>query len=325
MKYILQIFLLFPTFIFSQYSDFIIDKNKSIWAINMEGKIVSLTLSDKQNIVSLNHDKPIFALYIDKNGKKFGVANNEVFRFKKNGTWKSVFKDSENISNIIFDTHNKVFLISRKGIMSFDDKKYYFPTQQYTTNPLLKQYIATKKWSKIPLATMIDGENKIWISIDLGEFGRELYLFDTNTKKYENICPSEANFFNSAIKCFFTFNNHIYGYTSSRYDAGEVSNIVYFDSLCEKEVLSIDEYISTVNINSYDSCLYFSSNKGFYKQETYNSSIFIPISKRSEYLNITKIIFIDTIHYVFLAQDKQILYFDGKKLNVVNKNSITKK
>jgi hypothetical protein len=155
----------------------------------------------------------------------------------------------------------------------------------------------------------MDKEDRMWIGMDYGEFGRDLYLFDTKTMQYQPTTKEVGNFLANGFKGFEQNAGVIYAYTSLTHGGDSSASIVCWrDGTIDELCYIPKETISTLQINPYDSCCYYSNSKGLYKQDSPHVWAFSLISSDSSIQNAKKMLFLAPHTWLFLAKDGH-LYF----------------
>ncbi len=329
----------------SDYQDFVIDGNV-IWALTSTGKIHifdadSKTMLQKVPIV----DSPITEITKDKAGNIVVADNhNEIKRYDKTrGTWQVIATCDNTVLGIVFNSRNQCYMITSMGIKEAGNEKLYF------ADSALNHYINYQgRWFKQPAYIMDDLDN-IWVGFGYGEWGGDIFIFNTVSKKF--IIPDLKTFRIelNPIKSFFKYGKTVC--LSSGLAHFEVSGeIIAFDNFKARIILNSDpfekprgdiktdsgftaEYIGPAAFNIADQCIYFYSQNGFFKGNPekdlskieYWQKLFKPklpwSSGQSDAvgspMNVFKIAFTSEGKLVFVTEQNGIGIYDSKTITMI--------
>ncbi|MCX6318895.1 MAG: hypothetical protein NTW29_16570 [Bacteroidetes bacterium] len=326
----------------NQYKDFVYDGN-IIWALTIEGK---LTLFDATNgdLISrkVKNDSPIIALANDKEGNIIiGDKSKMIKKYdKQTKTWIPLYKFDTTLLAITFDSKNNYYLITNKGVFDVSTKEYFYPdiSQNY-------QIRHNAGWFREP-ALLTDRSDNIWIGFGYGEWGGELFIFNTTDRKF--IVPNLKGFPIALhpIKSIFESNENVF-VTSGLMHFFISGSIVKFDNfqsspLFESESSRISlndstngeithgEYIGPGTYNHKDSSIYFYSQNGIFRGNPANdlskiehwTKVFQPklhwkngqSDAVGSPMNVLKIQFVNSDKLIFVSQNDGIGIYDGKAL-----------
>ena len=326
----------------TNYQDFIIDSNK-LWALTTEGQLKLFDLSDYRptKIVPIN-DSPIVMVARDRYSNIVIADNVKYIKKydKENHSWTIIGKYSGSLYGIVFDYSNACFLLTSNGIIDLRSKAVYFPDSS-----LNQQIHCNHNWFRKPVYFM-DKENFLWIGFGYGEWGGDLVIFDTRSKRF--VIP-HLNGFEidlNPVKAIFSDSSNVYLSTGLDHMATSGSIIkfqnfnatVLFDSSPyspkNKETKDfIGEYIGPATFNEADHCIYFYSQHGIFKgnpqldlstigqwekvvQPHLKWSFGQPDAVGSP-MNVLKMEFASNHTLVFLSQSNGIGIFNGKTITLL--------
>lgn len=277
-----------------QYKDFII-ADKYIWALTSGGQIKLFDTADgKSADKEIYNSSGISVIGKDANGIPV-IANsaNELKRYnRKTNSWDSITNHSGDLYGVVFDKKNRCFGITKYGIENMDTKQVFFPTK--SRNHYIR-YFGT--WEKVIIYT-IDHQDRIWIGFEYGEWGGDLFIFNTANEKYIDPEPSDSNKYCSPVKSFFSDSSTVY-YTSGlahlfmvsgsivKYENQKFSKVFGSNSEYSKDgkfkLEKEGEYIGPGAYNSFDHSIYFYSQHGIFKGD-----ITKDLSKFENWENVTE-------------------------------------
>ncbi|MBN1181946.1 MAG: hypothetical protein JXB49_06640 [Bacteroidales bacterium] len=326
----------------TQYKDFVVSY-KNIIGLTEKGELI---IFDKENRRKTdNIDTPSKAVLLTKNrlGEIVVVdEKNRVNKYIKNkNTWEQIVNTKTNIFGVLFDSENTCYIITEDGIENTKSGKIYF-----SKNSLNHQIHYKNKWGK-PYTYYIDNNNRIWIGFGYGEWGGNIFIFDT--KKGEFLTPNYGEFEIELwpIKSFFETNDNVF--VSSGLQHMMTSGIlVKFDNLNATEFYESKsdwsepqgkdtiqnmiegEYIGPATFNKFNNSIYYYSQEGIKKGQLDND-----LSKKGNWelvikpklhwkygqpdavgspMNVLKLEILDENKLIFLSQNDGIGLFNGKEL-----------
>jgi hypothetical protein len=354
MKKILTIFILLTSLFFSsvrgqsetQYKDILVSNN-IIWALTNDGNIKLFDATNGNQLdKNISADSSIILMSKDNNGNPV-IANKkkQLKRYNRsNNTWELVGQFDAEPFGIFVDSKGSYFSITSKGIQDLDTKQFYFKK-----NSLNQQITYRDEWSK-PYSFYIDKNDIIWLGFDYGEWGGDLFAFQTNNKKFIDLTLSNFEIALGPIKSFFEDSTSLY--FSTGLDHFRTSgNIVKVDSLKVSILLEskshwseptgkdsirtrIDgEYIGPATFNPFNNSIYFYSQNGFFfgdktndlsKIENWEKVVSPNLTWKygqpnavGSPMNVLKLCIIDKTRFVFLSQNDGIGFYDGLKVTML--------
>ncbi len=345
-----KIFLIFLFFLTTfrvdgktNYNDIVLT-DEFVCALTQSG---SLTFFDKQTgkPITPNLDKNFDFTNIstDINGRLIVVdQKNNIKRLNHdNKTFELIGTTELKLFYVLFNSKNECYVITEKGIESIKTGKIYFSDKS-----LNHQIRYKDKWGK-PYCCFIDRTDKIWLGFGYGEWGGNLFIFETLKNKFTSPILDNFNIALWPVKSFFEDDTCTYLSSGLQHmmTSGTIikfknmkastlfnSESKYSESIGKDSVRTmIDaEYIGPTTYNKYDKSIYFYSQNGFFK-----GNVSKDLSKIDNWtnilkpklhwiygqpdavgspMNVYKILIIDNNRFVFLTQNDGIGYYDGQNL-----------
>ncbi len=261
-----------------RYQQFIVTGD-NILALTTSGKLAAFNIStgDVLPEVPLN-DSAITILTKDKTGTV--IIADKIHLIKqldnKAGSWKTIGNYKKTLWAIGFDSKNDPYYLTGKGIYDPRTKQYYFPDSS-----LNKQITYSKQWFGKPVYFM-DKEDNMWVGFGYGEWGGDLFIFNTKTKKW--IIPAMGKFDIELrpIKSIFAAGDDVIVTAGlmhmsmtgaiARFNNFVATIIFQSEEHLEKSVDTANqdhmiqgEYIGPGAFNSNNNLLYFYSQNGFFE------------------------------------------------------------
>jgi hypothetical protein len=253
-----------------QYTDFVLF-DKKIIALSTKGKLFEFE-KESGNKKALTFINNFSNITIDNNKNIIVSDTNNVFKIHNNQVEK-LYQTERTIKGIVFDKENKCFLITDKGILYTKNDSLYFPNSSFN-----RSVRSNGEWFKEP-TYIIDKNDNIWVGFGYGEWGGDLFIFDTKSKSY--IKPNIDSFYitRSPITSITEGNNKVYVGSGLMHfmTSGSIASFENFSSKkifesysYRKEDKSGDfvegEYIGPTFY--FDNNLYFYSQNGVFKGNT---------------------------------------------------------
>ncbi|AKD56680.1 hypothetical protein [Spirosoma radiotolerans] len=189
------------------YKDFSIN-GKTILLQSKSGKLKLIKgVTNKQPLV-LTTDAPIVASAIDREGNiVVGDTNHFIKSFDEHQkTWHTIGSYTDKLSSIVFDKKNQCFLITNKGIVDFQSNTLYFPDSSFSQN---KQIRYTGSWFDSPVC-FLDSRDKLWLGFDQGEWGGNVYVFNTQERAFIRLNTKEADMELNPVNGFCEDQQNVY-------------------------------------------------------------------------------------------------------------------
>lgn len=270
------------------YTDMVIN-GSNLWALNTEGDIIEFDTNTGAVKAALHTDTAITALAVNTNGQLIVADKKQQIKLldDKNLQFQTVATSAVPVYRVVCNSKNGVYLVTTKGITDLKGEKYYLPDSSFQLNRQLRGW-----WSK-PSAVLADAQGNIWIGGEYGEWGGELFIF--NTEKKEFIRPVLNNFSLelNPIKSFFAEGKTVY-VSCDRMEISASGGIVKFNNyqcspvfeshdsykdtvmmlkeviyeepkLTPMKIMVAGEEIGPVAFNQSDKCIYFYCQYGIYK------------------------------------------------------------
>jgi len=325
-----------------QYKDFIVE-NDSLWALTTDGKLLLIDLNTGDTLPDLvQSNQPILVLTKDRQGNIIvGDKNRSIKKYEnRTNSWTILFKYSNNLLGIAFDSKNNYYLITNRGIFDIRQQKTYYPDSS-----LNYQIRHETGWSHDPVY-ITDKNDNIWIGFGYGEWGGDLFIFNTKDKKFTAPRLKDFEITLNPIKSIFESPDNVF-VTSGLMHFSTSGSIVRFDKFRSQVIFKSDsyrkfpdnstnhemaygEYIGPGAYNPEDSCIYFYSQNGIFKgnpardlskienwtkvlQPKLRWSNGQPDAAGSP-MNVLKLQFVSPGKLVFVSQYDGIGIFNGKSL-----------
>lgn len=327
----------------AQYKDFVVN-DIHIIGLTEKGKLVFFDKENRKITDSINTPSKAVLLTTNKFGE-IVVANekNRISKYiKEKKTWERIANTETNIFGILFDSENTCYIITEDGIENINSKKRYFSKES-----LNHQIHYKNRWEK-PYTYFMDKNDKIWIGFGYGEWGGNIFIFDT--KKEEFLAPDLGGFVIELwpIKSFFETNDNVFVSSGLQHMMLTTGILVQFDNIKAtklyesksdwsepqgKDSIKIiieGEYIGPATFNKFNNSIYYYSQEGIKKgkldkdlSEKGNWELVIqpklhwksgqPDAVGSP-MNVLRLEILDENKLIFLSQNDGIGLFDGKEL-----------
>jgi len=251
-----------------EYRDFVIVDGQ-IWALTTTGKLKVFDIYSGESVSDMPKiDSPIIAITKDWNSDiALALKEKIVVYHRTDKTISDLGNYSGKIQGMVFNALNICYLISHKGIEELSTHKLYFSDSSFN-----EQINYKSGWPRSS-AYHLDNQGNIWIGFAYGEWGGDLFVFNTIARKF--VIPDMGHFkLNlNPVKSIFSDDSSVYisvGLQHFDFSGG----IVQFDHLTAKPLLSSDdskgknndgEYIGPAAINPMDHYIYFYSQHGIFK------------------------------------------------------------
>lgn len=326
----------------TQYKDFVVS-GKNIIGLTETGKLIIFDIENRRKTDSI--DTPFKAVLLTKNRLGEIVVVDEKNRVNKyikdKNTWEQIANTKTNILGAIFDSENTCYIITEDGIENTKSGERYFPEK--SLNHLMHY---NNKWRE-SYTYYIDKNNRIWIGFGYGEWGGNIFIFDT--KKGEFLTPNCGKFIIELlpITSFFETNDNVF-VSSGCQHMRTAGTLVKFDNLNATEFYESKfawsepqgkdsirnmiegEYIRLATYNKFNNSIYYYSQEGIKKGKLDNDlskkgnweSVITPKLYRKYVqpdaigtpMNVLKLEILDENKLIFLSQNDGIWLFSGKEL-----------
>jgi hypothetical protein len=336
------LFLSFKSIADGRFKDYIITDN-SVWALTKDGKIELFDKSGKPIEKRIVNSSEILVIAKDEQ-EKLVIADKQsnIKRYNdSNDSWEVMAKVKDNCHGIVFDSKNDCYLITDRGIKSLKSQEIYFSKES-----LNDQITYKEQWGK-PYCYMMDKHDRIWLGFGYGEWGGNLFIFETTSKQFQTPKLDSFQINLWPIKSFFEDSNSVYlsaglqhMFTSGiivKFDNLNAS--IFFESswkrnkknIAEEEIYG--EYIGPATTDASHKSIYFYSQNGIFKGEktadlTTIKNWKVVLKPKLHWtagqrdavgspMNVLKLDPLENGGLVFLAENDGIAFFDGKELKVL--------
>ncbi|AWA31134.1 hypothetical protein HYN48_14110 [Flavobacterium magnum] len=350
MKFIhLLLFLVISFNIDAQINTDFVVYNDQIWSLTKDGKIDVFDYKNETKVENLiSYSDTIYIITKDKNNIPIIIDNKNAIKKYDNQTksWSKIYNYIKKPLGVLFDKENNCYSITEKGIINLKSGKTYFSNKS-----LNHQIHYNDNWSRRALTFFMDKDDNIWIGFGYGEWGGDIFIFNTKSKKF--IVPELGKFEIELypVKSFFEDENYVY-LSSGLAHMSTSGCIVQFDkfhasfffkSESEWQKVSGDEnkpkyipaqYIGPATFNKYNNSIYFYSQDGIFKGDVKKNlselkdweniikpnlqwKVGQPDAVGSP-MNVSRITIIANDKFVIQTQNNGVGYFNGKELILIN-------
>jgi len=312
------------------FKDFVVTE-KFIWALTTTGQIKLFDKAGSQIDKRIINSSEILFIAKDKLKNPIIIdSENKIKRYKESDdSWAIISKYKDNCFGVVFNSKNECYLITDKGIKDLQTQKTYFSKES-----LNEQITYKDKWGK-PYCYFMDRNDKIWIGFGYGEWGGNLFVFETKNKKFEKVELDSFQISLWPVKSFFEDSSSVYLSTGLQHMMTSGA-IVRFDNLKASFLFKSDyggEYIGPAIYNENTNTIYFYSQNGIFKGEKKsdlskieNWKVILKPKLNWKYgqpdavgspMNVLKIATLENNGLIFLSQNDGIGYFDGAELKML--------
>jgi hypothetical protein len=309
-----------------------------VWAITKDSLLVTFDLANNQKAtIRFNNPVKVRAIAKDNQGNiVVADTENRIGKYE-NGNWNFTNKFQSPIKAIFYTKQNDAYLLTDDGILDVKHNKSYLPSR--SLNSQLNMPHAFRRNA----TTLMDGAGKIWLGYNHGEWGGDIYIFNTKENKF--IDPVLADFeieldpifsFTYAPDGVFFSGGLSHLYMTKGYIGQFVNHVAIarfkdsIDGFKKDTTKKIGHYIGPICYSIWDDHLYIYTQHGIYKQRSNNN-----LSKAENWtlvvkpellwtygqsnatgyaMNVTKIVTTGPGAILFLTEQNGIGYFNGKEL-----------
>jgi hypothetical protein len=324
----------------TQYKDILVFNN-IVWALTSNGNIKLFDATNgKQIDRNIYAGADIILITKDKTGNL--VIANKRKQIKKydqsKNTWEVIGHYDVEPFGIFVDSKGVCFSVTEKGIQDLTTKKFYFNDKS-----LNHQIHYKEKWGK-PYCSYIDKNDIIWLGFGYGEWGGNLFAFQTSNKNFLDLSLDSFEIGLFPIKSFFEDSSFLYvsaglqhmttsGIIVKFYNL-KASTLLKSDSHWlnpEKRDSMIDgEYIGPSTFNPFNNSIYFYSQNGIFlgdktkdlsKIQNWQKVVKPKLTWKygqpdavGSPMNVLKLCVVDKTRFVFLSQNNGIGFYNGQKI-----------
>jgi hypothetical protein len=326
-----------------KYIDYAITENY-IYALSNKNTVTifnkdNLSLSDKK----IEYTAPIILIEADKQGNIVIVDREHTIKRynEKDNTWTLISKSANEIEGLLFTDKNYCYAITYNGIEDVQTGKIYFSDKSVSNHTYTDKIW---KGGKGDISCYyMDRYNRIWIGFSYGEWGGNIFLFDTSIKKFLIPKLGRYNIKLMNIRSFFEDSKNVYlssGVSHMGHFSGDIAKFNTLDASAifgsNPETATNSQFILTANYNTFNNFIYFYSQTGFYKGDVtkdlskFKNWQFIAKPKEQTWytsnsdettklpMTVYDITLLDKNRFIFQSQNDGIGYFDGSKIIMIN-------
>lgn len=117
-------------------------------------------------------------LCMDAHQRLYAWGGQHIWRQQADGRWQLWQQfPNDTLLEMAFNSANELLLITHRGVLDVATGQKYFHKFEHSAirNP--------NKWFEHP-STMMDHSDQLWFSFDFGEWGGDLFIFDTHKKAF---------------------------------------------------------------------------------------------------------------------------------------------
>ncbi len=265
---------------------FVIESKQFLWGITAAGDVVRW---DIQNEKALSHplqklNRRATAILLDRQGNLvlgFDDGSISAFETERQTLIPIPAKGIGKIQFLFADSRNDYWAVTPQGVFN--------PMGQAVYSPNTSSFAYNNEWPDLswePQCACLDDNDKLWIGFNKGEFGGDLYCFDTSKKIFidysfpshdkkdeDSTGPSLQSIFCVAKGSVFMTSglNHFLPGEGRLYKFMGTKGEVVFDwSTQPKKLINgweMEEYVGPGCYNSQTKKLYYYSDRGFFRQK----------------------------------------------------------
>jgi len=319
-----------------QYSDLVINGNK-VWALTNTGR---LHVIDLQGTMARGLPVPghggIVALSMDRqSGVVVGTRDRHISVYDSlRHRWRTLGNHTGKLYAITFDSRNDCYLITSEGLVDLYHHKTYWPD-----STLNRSFWPVSVRVQVLSACYMDKQDDLWLGFDLGEWGGDLFVFDTRLKifhlpRFDLYGPEPVrSIFSDGLWTYVSMGLAHFSTSGSIYRLRYYcsAQVLYSSTRREKDTVIYGEYIGPAAFNTRDSGLYFYSQNGIFRGDRGRDlsrldawekvaqpklwwSSGQPMAVGSP-MNVKKMIFTDDGRLVFLTQLNGIGVMTGRTIS----------
>jgi hypothetical protein len=257
----------------SSYSDFVIVTDR-LWALTGNGHLRLFDLAQAKRVGDPPFEDSLTTITKDIHSAiVVGDKHHRIERYDTStDSWALLGNYSGTLYGITFDHANTCYLITSNGIVELGTKQSYLPDSG--RNSQIRYH---GKWFRQP-AYFMDEQDILWVGFRYGEWGGDLFVFDTHLKRF---LPLNLNGFDvelNPVQCICTDGGDIFistgldHFTTSgsiirvkNYKVSIILDSSPYSDAHRKDTSFDGEYIGPAYFKKADHCLYFYSQHGFFR------------------------------------------------------------
>jgi hypothetical protein len=323
--------------------DLMLVKNR-IWVLKTDGHIKVCNADGTE--VGIKSVRGVRAKLIANNGNDvIAQIGSEIRQWSSaDSTWQTINKLPIDAFALLANSQRKIFAITKKGILDISTKETLLPTH----GPNHQRSIIST--FERPSAYFIDNQDNIWLGFGYGEWGGNVFTYNTQQRKYIDLTFNDFIIELSPIKSFFQLQSSVGSSAGLQHmmNSGSITEFnkfsakVVYDTNAEGDKLTKAKaivnwsnmpYIGPATYDQEAHCLYFYSNKGVFKgdysanlsklsnwQKLFEPKLHWRYGQRDavgSQMNVLKMLSLGKNKLVLLTQNDGVGIWDGKTFKLI--------
>ncbi|UOQ77333.1 hypothetical protein MUN84_00980 [Hymenobacter sp. 5516J-16] len=314
------------------YKD-VVALDSTLWAVDASGHLASFTSAGEERPLSTTLKVPITSIHATGKDELLVVCGQDIYLL--NSKTQACTYEAKLPPKTVFiarDNRKQIWAATETGLLNVATNQSFVP------DSTLNHYY---KWRPQPSAALLDSYNILWIGFDMGEWGGNLQVFDTNLQRFVpvdfadtlgRLCP--VNSFCEAKTQMYLSGAVAHGSNSScitRFDKLQAKRV--FNSSWRENYRTMvfgdpgGEYISTIAYSPTENRLYYNSQNGIYRapinmelhQQDAWQLVCAPMSSwpTDRRQHVSKMVFTSDNKLVLLVENNALGIWDGRILTLI--------
>jgi hypothetical protein len=324
------------------YKDFVLDGDR-VWALTKSGNFNIFDINTgNETEQHIYNGSDIAVVARDANGSIVIANNNHHIKgyLPETKSWLDVATFKGTPLNLMFNSRNEAFLVTDQGVVDLSNNRVFKPEMDSMS---FGMKISSEGWATGPSACLMDSKNNIWLGFNFGEWGGDLYVFNTNNKQLRSLSTDSSRVSYAPVHAVFEAGSRIYVTAGSSHLGGYSGRIAVFENYCGKKVFNSFQTGSGMNVtegvyvgagayNLQDNNIYFYSQKGLFKGElstdlskieywekVFNQDLLTSKCRDNVYerVDVRKMGFSKSGNLIFLSKNNRIGIYNGKTIKLL--------
>ncbi len=184
------------------YEDVVIVSHH-VWGLTASGRIkVYDSAGTEAKVPSLNDITA--KLITSRDNDVVAQIGTQIQRWSSaDSTWRPIGKLSTNAFALVINSKGSLFAINEKSVLEVSTGKIYFPSS--SPNNQLTKLTGFEK----PATYFLDRDDNLWIGFGYGEWGGNIFTFDTQHRKFIDLTFNNFQINLHPIKSFFQLKSNV--------------------------------------------------------------------------------------------------------------------